>query len=62
MLATRTRDLLRFRQGGPPAGTEFADKRVAVQIDGGRVSRADDREEVARGEQKQAAQVPHRVA
>ena len=37
MLATRTRDLLRFRQGGLPAGTEFADKRVAVQIDGGRV-------------------------
>jgi hypothetical protein len=37
MLATRTRDLLRFRQGGMPAGTEFADKRVAVQIDGGRV-------------------------
>jgi hypothetical protein len=37
MLATRTRDLSRFRQGGLPAGTEFADKRVAVQIDGGRV-------------------------
>jgi hypothetical protein len=37
MLATRTRDLLRFRRGGLPAGTEFADKRVAVQIDGGRV-------------------------
>ncbi|MBV8313409.1 MAG: hypothetical protein JOZ53_00470 [Planctomycetaceae bacterium] len=37
MLATRTRDLLRVRQGGLPAGTEFADKRVAVQIDGGRV-------------------------
>ena len=37
MLATRTRDLLRFRQGGLPAGTEFANKRVAVQIDGGRI-------------------------
>jgi hypothetical protein len=37
MLATRTRDLLRFRQGGLPAGTEFAGQRVAVQIDGGRV-------------------------
>jgi hypothetical protein len=37
MLATRTRDLLRFRQGGLAAGTEFANKRVAVQIDGGRV-------------------------
>jgi hypothetical protein len=37
MLATRTRDLLRFRAGELPAGTEFADKRVAAQIDGGRV-------------------------
>jgi hypothetical protein len=37
MLATRTRDRLRFRQGGLPAGTEFAGKRVAVQIDRGRV-------------------------
>jgi hypothetical protein len=37
MLTTRTRDLLRFRAGGLPAGTEFAGKRVAVQIDGGRV-------------------------
>src|SRR4051794_27258207 len=37
MLATRTRDLLRFRRGGLPAGMEFAGKRVAVQIDGGRV-------------------------
>jgi hypothetical protein len=37
MLATRTRDLLRFRAGELPAGTEFAGKRVAVEIDGGRV-------------------------
>jgi hypothetical protein len=37
MLATRTRDLMRFRAGGLPAGTEFAGKRVAVEIDGGRV-------------------------
>jgi hypothetical protein len=37
MLATRTRDLLRFRRGGLPSGMEFANKRVAVQIDGGRV-------------------------
>jgi hypothetical protein len=37
MLATRTRDLLRFRAGTLPAGTEFAGKRVAAQIDGGRV-------------------------
>jgi hypothetical protein len=37
MLATRTRDLLRFRAGLLPAGHEFAGKRVAVGIDGGRV-------------------------
>ena len=37
MLATRTRALLRLRQGGRPAGTQFADKRVAVQSEGGRV-------------------------
>ena len=37
MLATRTRDLLRFRAGDLPAGDEFAGERVAVGIDGGRV-------------------------
>jgi hypothetical protein len=37
MLATRTRDLLRFRAGELPAGSEFAGKKVAVGIDGGRV-------------------------
>jgi hypothetical protein len=37
MLATRTRDLMRFRAGAFPAGNEFAGKRVAVGLDGGRV-------------------------
>ena len=37
MLATRTRDLLRFRRGELPAGAEFAGKRVAAALDGGRV-------------------------
>ena len=37
MLATRTRDLMRFRRGELPAGNEFAGKSVAVGIDGGRV-------------------------
>ena len=37
MLATRTRDLVRFRDGELPAGTEFAGKNVAVGIDGGRI-------------------------
>jgi hypothetical protein len=37
MLATRTRDLMRFRAGELPAGDEFAGKSVAAEIDGGRV-------------------------
>jgi hypothetical protein len=37
MLATRTRDLMRFRSGGLPAGNEFTGKSVAAEIDGGRV-------------------------
>ena len=37
MLATRTRDLMRFRRGELPAGSEFAGQRVAVAMDGGRV-------------------------
>jgi hypothetical protein len=37
MLATRTRDLMRFRRGELPAGGEFQGKSVAVGIDGGRL-------------------------
>jgi hypothetical protein len=37
MLASRTRDLMRFRRGELPPGDEFAGKRVAVAMDGGRV-------------------------
>ena len=37
MLATRTRDLMLFRRGELPPGSEFAGKRIAVGIDGGRV-------------------------
>src|SRR4051794_40937084 len=37
ILATRTRDLMRFRRGELPAGSAFAGKRVAVGMDGGRV-------------------------
>src|SRR6185437_15992367 len=36
-LATRTRDLMRFRRGEHPAGSEFTGKSVAAGIDGGRV-------------------------
>jgi hypothetical protein len=37
LLTSRTRDLMRFRRGDLPAGDEFADQRVGVGIDGGRV-------------------------
>src|SRR5437763_5473958 len=37
ILATRTRDLLRFHRGELPAGSEFTGQSVAVGIDGGRV-------------------------
>jgi hypothetical protein len=37
MLTTRTRDLLRFRRGELPAGSEFEGKSIGVGIDGGRV-------------------------
>jgi hypothetical protein len=37
MLATRTRDLLRFRRGELLAGEEFKGKRIAAALDGGRV-------------------------
>jgi len=37
MLAARTRDLMLFRRGALPPGSEFADKRIAVGIDGGRL-------------------------
>src|SRR3954462_7096474 len=37
ILATRTRDLMRFRRGELPAGSAFGGKSVAVGIDGGRV-------------------------
>jgi hypothetical protein len=37
MLATRTRDLMQFRRGELPAGSEFKGKSIAAGIDGGRV-------------------------
>jgi hypothetical protein len=37
MLAWRQRELLAWRAGQLPAGREFAGRRVAVQIDGGRI-------------------------
>jgi len=37
LLALRQRELLAWRAGQLPAGSEFAGRRVAVQIDGGRV-------------------------
>jgi hypothetical protein len=37
MLSNRTRELMQFRRGELPAGNEYAGKRVAAGIDGGRV-------------------------
>lgn len=37
LLATRTRDVLAWREGCVPPGNELRGKRVAVEIDGGRV-------------------------
>ena len=37
VLATRTRDLQRYRAGQLPAGQEMAGQHVVVQVDGGRV-------------------------
>src|SRR4029453_5038976 len=37
VLATRTRDLQRFRDGQLPAGQEMAGQHVVAQVDGGRV-------------------------
>ena len=62
MLATRTRDLPRFRRGGLPAGTEFADRRVAIQIDGGRVRVRTIVKKLRGGGPAPAAPVPQRVA
>jgi len=37
ILTTRTRELMRLRRGELPAGNAYAGKRVAVEIDGGRL-------------------------
>jgi hypothetical protein len=50
LLQLRTQELLLWREGKLPAGTELAGKRVSVQIDGGRTR--------IRGELRNAAVVP----
>jgi hypothetical protein len=40
ILATRTRDLQRYRAGDLPAGRELAGRRVGAAIDGGRTASA----------------------
>jgi len=44
MLALRQRELLAWRAGQFPAGSEFAGRRVAVQIDGGRIRLRENRQ------------------
>jgi len=53
VLTARTRDLLRWRAGQLPAGQELAGKRVAAQIDGGRMRlRKVTRKQKGRGKKK----------
>jgi hypothetical protein len=52
-LACRTRELLKYRAGEVPSGTEFAGKRLAVFVDGGRTRlRHVTRKQRGRGKQK----------
>jgi hypothetical protein len=54
VLTARTRDLLRWRAGQLPAGTELAGKRVAAQVDGGRTRlRKVTRKQKGKGKKKQ---------
>ena len=62
MLATRTRDLMRFRRGELPAGNEFAGKSVAVGIDGGRVRVRTIVKKIRVSGKTEAEEVPGRVA
>jgi hypothetical protein len=53
VLTTRTRDLLRWRAGQLPPGQELAGKRVAAQVDGGRIRlRRVTRKQKGRGKKK----------
>jgi hypothetical protein len=53
LLATRTRDVLAWRDGHVPPGHELRGKRIAVQIDGGRV-RTRRQSSPRKGKQKRA--------
>lgn len=54
LLVARRCDLQRYRDGLMPAGTELADKRVCVQLDGGRIRlRKVTRKQRGKGKHKQ---------
>ena len=62
MLATRTRDLMRFHSPAElPAGDEFAGKSVAAEIDGGQSTSTNHCEKESRQRQNEAEEVPGRV-
>jgi hypothetical protein len=59
MLALRTDELMRWREGKLPAGKEFANKHVCVQMDGGRTRiRGDLRPAAAKPEKTDADGLP----
>ena len=59
MLALRTDELMRWREGKLPAGKEFEGKRISVQVDGGRTRiRGDLRPAAAEAEKTDAEGLP----
>ena len=57
LLELRRRELFAWREGWLPAGNEFAGRRVAVQIDGGRVRLRENKKQ-KKGKNRKKAAVP----
>ena len=55
LLELRRRELFAWREGGLPAGNDFAGRRVAVQIDGGRVRLRENKKRRKNGKKKKGA-------
>ncbi len=55
LLELRRRELFAWREGWLPAGNDFAGRRVAVQIDGGRIRLRENKRQKPRGKKKKGA-------
>ena len=55
LLELRRRELFAWREGWLPAGNDFAGRRVAVQIDGGRVRLRENKKRKAKSKRKQGS-------